>query len=62
MAEPEAEPDAEPTGSVSPAAPDAPRHWPLDSALPPPLAVPVGVVDDARAAPGRRHGYLVLHA
>lgn len=29
-----AEPEAEPTGNVSPAAPDAPRHWSLASALP----------------------------
>ena len=49
--------EAEPTGSVRPAAPDSPRHsalapdsasCPLDSALPPLLAVPVRVVQRER--------------
>ena len=63
--------EAEPTGSVRPAAPDSPRHsalapdsasCPLDSALPPLLAVPVGVVDVAGDAAGRQHRHLILHA
>ena len=63
--------EAEPTGSVRPAAPDSPRHsalapdsatCPLDSALPPLLAVPVRVVDVAGDAAGRQHGHLILHA
>ena len=63
--------EAEPTGSVRPAAPDSPRHsalapdsatCPLDSALPPLLAVPVRVVDVAGDAAGRQHRHLILHA